>query len=115
MASLLAGLELAGVAVPLWQFAAAMVLLAGCAVPLYAAAGWLPARWRAGLGPGVIFSACLLAAPVVLMMGLSAAALASRPVEWTRFEFRWGDPPAMDSRWRHMLPRRPDGASKELP
>ena len=116
MWGLLAGLRLEG---PFWGLAAVPVLLAGCAVPLlvlaYAA---LPARWLSGLGVDAVFFACLLAAPAVLLGGLGVGALVNAPAGWVEFQFRSGEPPRMDERWRHMLPNRPGrapGPAEELP
>jgi hypothetical protein len=104
---------------PFWGLAALPVLLAGCAVPLlvlaYAA---LPARWLNGLGLDTVFLACLLMAPAVLMGGLSLGALWNAPPGWEAIEFRSGEPPRMDERWRHMLPNRPGrapGVSEDTP
>ena len=116
MWGLLAGLRLDG---PFWGLAAAPVLLAGCAVPLLVLAYVaLPARWLSGLGVDAVFLGCLLLAPAVLMGGLSLGVLARAPVAWTAFEFRSGEAPRMDERWRHMLPNRPGrapGVSEDTP
>ncbi|HZH46267.1 MAG TPA: hypothetical protein VEY31_06490 [Roseococcus sp.] len=103
----------------LWGLAALPVLLAGCAVPLLLLAyAVLPARWLSGLGVDTVFLACLLMAPAVLMGGLSLDALWNAPPGWVDFEFRRGEPPRMDERWRHMLPNRPGrapGVSEDTP
>lgn len=115
MPSILAGLQLDGLA-SFWGLVAMPVLLAGCAVPLMVLAYVaLPPRWVAGLGVELMFLACLLVAPVVLMGGLALGVLAAKPVEWASFEFRSGDPPRMDARWRHMLPSRPGREARDDP
>jgi hypothetical protein len=96
---------------PFWGLAAVPVLLAGCAVPLVVLAYLaLPARWLSGLGVEGVFLAALLVAPAVLMGGLTVGALARAPAAWVPFEFRSGEAPRMDERWRHMLPNRPGRA-----
>ena len=108
MLGLLAGFRMEGA---FWGLAAVPVLLAGCAVVLLVLAYVaLPARWLSGLGVEGVFLACLLAAPAVLMGGLTVDALARAPASWVSFEFRSGEPPRMDERWRHMLPNRPGRA-----
>lgn len=116
MWGLLAGLRLEG---PFWGLAAVPVLLAGCAVGLLVLAYVaLPARWLSGLGVEGVFLAALLVAPAVLMGGLTVDALARAPAAWVPFEFRSGEAPRMDERWRHMLPNRPGrapGPAEDVP
>lgn len=109
MASWLAGWAASAVAQPLWAFLAALFAIAGLAVPLLAVALLLLARrWLAGLSLDQIYMACLLAAPALLMGGISLVTLARDPGEWTTLPAATGEAPRrVDERWRHMLPHRP--------